>query len=357
MLRKAVALDQDFATGYAALSRRLTFRGDRTGRADYLEAVELARAAVAADPQLPFAHHSLAIALEASGQTDAARAAMRRAIDLNPNFQSALNDMSYLESNAGRPDEAVAWAKRSFPLSPNVANMHYHLAAPVIFLDDRAAERFLLAATRRFPPAGDVGAYRLRMLLASIDINRGDFAAADRRLRESLSANPGVDAIERFLAEAATYATAPDAAQRLDAELKRFAEGRGWWAPHTPRTLRAHLYLRDGQRERARPLIDAALAYNRRVIDGGDRLSHARYENVALHLMLGDRAAALQAFDEAIATGYWDEKFPKVDPLLADLRGDARFIAGMARIAARVEEMRQRVDLSDLDRWSGKYRE
>jgi hypothetical protein len=130
-----------------------------------------------------------------------------------------------------------------------------------------------------------------------------------------------------------------------------------WAAPHTPRTLRAHLYLKDGQRERARPLIDATLANNRRTIDGGDRLSHARYENVALHLMLGDRAAALQAFDEAVAAGYWDEKFPKVDPLLADLRGDPHFIAGVERIAARVAEMRQRVDLGDLDRWSGKYRD
>ena len=106
---------------------------------------------------------------------------------------------------------------------------------------------------------------------------------ADRRLRESLSANPGVDSIERSSPKRQpTRLRQMPAARR---ELKRSADGRGFWAaPHTPRTLRAHVYLKDGQRERARPLIDAALANNRRTID------------------------------EAIATGYWDEKFPTVDP-------------------------------------------
>jgi serine/threonine protein kinase/predicted Zn-dependent protease len=354
MLHKAVALDPAFATGYATLARRLAFRGDRTGRADYRHAVDIARAAVKTDPQLPLAHYALALALEAVGETDDARAAMLRAIELNPNYQSAFLDMSYLETNAGRTDEAVAWAKRAFPRAPNVGNTHYHLAAPVIFLDDQVAERFLLAAARRFPVTEPVGGPRIRMLLAGIDINRGNFAAADERLREVLSANPGNDSVERCLAEAATYANRPDAAERVDAQLMRFAEGRGWFAPYTSRTLRAHLYRRDGQHERARPLIDAALSYNRRAIDSGDRLSHARYENVALHLMRGDRAAALDALDEAIRAGYYDAKFPAVDPLLADLRDDARFAAAVERIAARVREMRQRVDFSDLERWSAK---
>ena len=47
--------------------------------------------------------------------------------------------------------------------------------------------------------------------------------------------------------------------------------------------------------------------------------------------------------------------FPGRRSALADVRGDARFVAGVARIAARVAEMRKRVDLSDLERWSGKF--
>ena len=70
--------------------------------------------------------------------------------ELNPNFGPAFNDMSYLEINAGRPDEAFAWAKRAFRLAPNLPNSHYHVAAPVAYLDEQAAERFLLAAARRF---------------------------------------------------------------------------------------------------------------------------------------------------------------------------------------------------------------
>jgi hypothetical protein len=107
--------------------------------------------------------------------------------------------------------------------------------------------------------------------------------------------------------------------------------------------------MRAGQPERAQPLIDAALAGIRQEIGGGDRRPYPRYEEAALQLMLGHRDTALDLFDKAIDAGVLDSEFPKVDPLMAAIRHEPRFIASLSRIERLVAEMRQRVDLSGLE--------
>jgi hypothetical protein len=42
------------------------------------------------------------------------------------------------------------------------------------------------------------------------------------------------------------------------------------YSPYTPRTRRAFLYLRDGDRARAQPLIEAALGATREAVTAGD---------------------------------------------------------------------------------------
>ena len=81
------------------------------------------------------------------------------------------------------------------------------------------------------------------------------------------------------------------------------------------------------------------------VIAGPIRL----YEEAALQLMLGHRDAALDLFDKAIDAGALESEFPKVDPLMAAVRHEPRFIASLSRIDRMVAEMRQRVDLSGLE--------
>jgi hypothetical protein len=102
--------------------------------------------------------------------------------------------------------------------------------------------------------------------------------------------------------------------------------------------------MRAGQPERARPLIDAALAENRKAREQGDQSFAPLYEDSALQLMLGNRQAALDLFDKAIDAGALEGAFPKVDPLMAGVRQEPRFIASLARIERALTGMRQRVD-------------
>ncbi len=350
LLQKAIALDQKFALAHVALTRRLVFRGHYADRADYMAALDSGRTAVAIDPQLARAHYAVGQALSSMGRMDEARLSMQRAIELDSNYWAAMVDLGLLEMQSGRIDQSVYWDKRALPLAPNIAHSYYHLGIPMVVVDPDAAERFLSAAARRFPMTDPSGGHRLPMLLATIDFNRGHAAAAVERLRPVEAANPGNAEITVLLNELAAYAGTADAAERLDRSLKTSAGARGWWARYTPRTLRAHLFMRSGQPARARPLVDAALEGVRQSVTDGDRSSGPFYEEAGLQLMLGNRNAALELVEKAIDAGFVEPAFTKLDPLLADVRNEPRFVAAVQRMERIVADMRSRIDLSDVDR-------
>ena len=348
-LDEALALDSKFALAHAVRARRLTFRGNDTGREDYIAAVDAGRTAVTLDPQLARAHYALGVALSKVGRVDEARLALQRAIELDGNFHNAISDLAISEVNTGHMDQAVHWARRSIPLAPNLAGPYYTLSLPLTFLDDALAERFLNAAVRRFPSTHPTGGYYLQSMLAAIAMRRGHVDAGLARMREVEAVHPGNTEVRAFTNELATYAAAPDAAARLDEAVKTTPAGRAVWAPYTMRTLRAYLHMRAGQPDRARPLIDAAIADIRRAVADGDRSYMPPYEEAALQLMLGNRDAALDLFDKAVDAGALDDKLPKVDPLMAAMRNEPRFVASIARIERMLAEMRQRADLRGLE--------
>ena len=154
-----------------------------------------------------------------------------------------------------------------------------------------------------------------------------------------------------MLAEAATHAGAADGEMLVDALLKESYSGRGWWSAYTPRTLRAFLHVRAGQPERARPLLEKVLDLNRKEIEDGDHSDKPWAENVAAHALLGDRDAALAAFERAVDLNYYEAKVDVYDALLASLKDDPRFVAGLTRVRRRIAEMHARVDLSVIDEW------
>jgi serine/threonine protein kinase/TolB-like protein/Tfp pilus assembly protein PilF len=352
LLKRAVALDPRFALAYAAMAVRYSFLGVMSSREHFTSGIDAARTAIGIDPELARAHHGLGVNLLGLGRMDDAKVSMQRATVLDPNLTSAMTDLSLIETNAGRPDQALYWAKRAFSLAPNLAFSHYHIAIPLVWLDDAVAERWLHASAERFPST-TLDGLRLQVMLAIVEWRRGDNQASLARLRAAVAAVPeGVEG-QMALTEMATMSQATEAVARLDAALKdgTGAGARAMYTPYTPRSMRAFFFVKSGEPDRAQPLIDAALTANREAMEAGDRSFNPLMENAALHLMRGDRAGALESLDRAERAGWKDAEFLKRDPLLASLASEPRYTEIIQRIESAVKEMRKRADLSDLDEW------
>jgi TolB-like protein len=350
VLRKAVALDPQFALAHAVLAVRLMLAGATTGRAaDLLRAVEAAERAVQLDPFSSRAHHALGSALNRLGRVDEARIAMQRAIEVDANNTSAMSDLSLYETTAGRLDQGVYWAMRMWPLLPNTPNSYYHVSIPLVFLDLDVAERWLAAAAARFQPNDPGAGERIPRMQAVAAMLRGEWARAVAFARDSMQAQPAVTSSHHVLAEIAAYAGTPDAVALVEQELKRAPGNPGAMHGVTPRTLRAYLYVRSGQPERAQPLLRAVLEINRASQEAGNHRSW--FETMAAHALLGNREEAITAWQYLLEQGYYDARLDTYHPLVVSIKDDARFVAGMDRLRKNVAAMRARVDLSLIDEW------
>ena len=193
------------------------------------------------------------------------------------------------------------------------------------------------------------GGYRIQLMLGLTELCRSRPAEAMQRVKNALAAVPGHPECQSYLADFSVLTGAADAATLIDQALKNGPDARMGYSGYSPRTLRAFLWLKAGDRAHAQPLIAAALAANHVASEGGDRSNTLSYENAALLLMGGDRAAALDALETSCNDGMKDAAFLKIDPLLAPLAGEPRFVQLVDRLNREVREMKARVDLSDLD--------
>jgi TolB-like protein len=350
VLQKAIALDPNFALAHSELAYRYVFKGNVYGRVDYMRAVEAARTAVRIDPNLARGHHALGSALNHIGRVDEGRLSFQRAIELDGSDPDAMYDLALMELNSGRLDQSAYWSMRGWPLAPNLSYSYYHVGLTLVMLDEAVAERWLTAAVARFGP-DNATSTRLVMLRAVLAFRRGDTRAGLALARDAARLTPNYAGSRSVLAEAATHAGAADAETLVDALLKESYSGRGWWSAYTPRTLRAFLHLRAGQPERARPLLETVLDLNRKEIEDGDHSEKPWAENVAAHALLGEREAAMAAFERAVDLNYYEAKVDVYDALLASLKDDPRFMAGLARVRRRIAEMRARTDLTVIDEW------
>ena len=118
---------QTQAAGQAALA-------DQALDAGHLEqAIALYRNAMETDPNEPLLTYKLAMALNKSGDVAGERTALERAVQLNPHFALAQNQLGYLDSQDGDATSAERRFRQAVEADPGYANAWMNLAA-ILFL-------------------------------------------------------------------------------------------------------------------------------------------------------------------------------------------------------------------------------
>ncbi len=136
--RRAIELDQEFAAPYAGLaiatllSSSWTPENRARGIADAQRNIDIA---LAIDPELADAHAAQGLLLSFGLDPDfvASEAALRRAIDLDPNFMNAYNWLAISVGSQGRYEEAAEIQQQALAIDPlnviigaNLANVHWN---------------------------------------------------------------------------------------------------------------------------------------------------------------------------------------------------------------------------------------
>ena len=344
LLTKAIALDPQFALAYTRIANHYQFLGSFGDTSAAAKSIEAAYKALAIDPQLAEAHHALAAGLYQAGRLQESLAELEKAVALDPSWTTGLADFGNVLGIAGRFDEALRSARRALQLTPNQSSGYYHVGMHLLALgDDSRSEPFLASAAMTFPTAT-----RLQILLSYLDLRRGRLDAALDRIRRTADKSPTNVEVLLARSEIATMVGSPDAARFTQPLLAESADAPAELIWHSVKLLHAYQLHQQGEKARARALMDQVLADNEEAIRGGADWMHPPLQNVTIYATRGDVPAALDWLERAYQAGWRDARTTRLAPMWAPLRREPRFEQLVARMEADVAAMRARADYSGL---------
>lgn len=338
LLRQARARDPDFALARAALAqayaRDAWALGGEARWAD--SAVVEAERAVALSPDLPEARAALGRAHMAAGRFATATASYERAMELNPNDWRAANDLAILYLQTGRLDEAIRQWKQVLKGNPAFAHglqFNLALAYRVLGLLDRA-ERGNRVSLALKPE------HVLAMVnQGHVDLFQGDTTAViamAERLARDYGANPyALQSAGWLLIFVGELEQARGLLERAY-EISPTASGEGY-----VRVRLGYVLWQAGERERARRLFEDFERFANEQIEKGNEYAMLPYSLAAAHAVRGETEQALQWLKRSVELGWPYELTTVYDPLLASLRGEARFQALVSQMRERNAAMRQ----------------
>ena len=336
VLRRAIALDPEFAAAQAILARSLIFMSYYDDNPMYIsEGIAQAEAAVRKDPLLSEGHTTAATGYLLKGLASQARLSFLRALELDPSAD--MNDLSVLEVYLGRFAEGLHWARQTFKLSGKRGNDYYHVSVPLLSLrDDDVTWRWLIDGERRFPEHP-----RVQIMLAMVEVLRGRDADAVGRMKRALERTPDNQELRLMSAEVAFLTDSSELEASLEPLMRATAGIPGFFLAETPRVRYAYALAKRADSARAAALIKEAARWARSKIDGGDETPLWRVELAAIHALKADYPSTLEALARAYDAGYREYGFLERDPIFAPVRGDQRFQTVLDRMRRDVDAQRQ----------------
>lgn len=170
----------------------------RVARGDFAGAEQAFARAVALAPEYQLARLSLGIELRRRGDTEGALRELRRSLWLVPDDPGTLAELGELLMARGETGEAAQIFRRLLEIDPRNAVAWLRLARIALDAGETVpASRALDRAGRLLGPESPA----IVIGQARLDILRGDRKGADRRLRELLRRDPGLEPAARLLRE------------------------------------------------------------------------------------------------------------------------------------------------------------
>lgn len=95
------------------------------------------RKAIQLDPKFPNAYNNLGIVLSIANRTDEAIASYKKAIELDSNYANAYNNLGWLYANSGKFPEAITTLEKAISLNPNLPRPYGNLGNIYLTMGDK----------------------------------------------------------------------------------------------------------------------------------------------------------------------------------------------------------------------------
>jgi TolB-like protein/Tfp pilus assembly protein PilF len=145
---KALAIDSTLAEAYTALGQyKAYYEWDWNGAEDQFQK------GIALNPNYPLLHHWRSLNLIAMGRMDEARAAMRRALELDPLLLVTNVNLGRIDYYEGNYDQAIKQFERALELDKDF--MRTHLRMGLAYVQERRYQEALVEYNKALGIAGD----------------------------------------------------------------------------------------------------------------------------------------------------------------------------------------------------------
>ncbi len=134
----------------------------------YERALELLRAAIAADPKNAYAYHYVGVAMDELERDEPARDAFRAAVHLAPNYLAARIGLSHSLRKLGQAGPAMAEAGEALRRFPDDGDAHYAMGMALAMRGDKSRAKVHFERFLDQKPELEI-AMEVRALMASFD--------------------------------------------------------------------------------------------------------------------------------------------------------------------------------------------
>jgi transcriptional activator of cad operon len=317
---RAVARNPASADAYAGLATTYVFRANYlSDRAHWASAaIETARRAAAIDPDNLGATRALGMAHAQAGRLRDAVVYYQRVIDRSPNDYVTRTNLGRILMASGRVAEALPLFAQHIASKPTSPAGYAHLAGGLVvagYLPEAAdAARAALA----------IEPYELnaQMVLVKVDLLTEHFDDAETRLARLLEVH--TDCVQCVVQLGLVDQVRGHSAQAA----ARYREARAMARQFASASLRlAHLLTLEGNHADAKPLLMEIETTLRAAIEGGDEMPMVRWHLAAAAAIRGDRALAIERYQQAVTAGRRDALWDRWDPMLSAIQSAPTFIA------------------------------
>lgn len=333
--KQALNIDPKYALAIAGLSDSYAQKVKKYWSDDVWmdSALVYGKIAVRLNPKLAEAYKALASAYDGQGEIELALANYEKAIELNPNYWSALLNYGQLKKLNGNYDEALYWLRKANVLAPGdiMGNISISMLYSDLNCFDAAIEwgekALALDSDNRFANS----------FLGEVYLNSGDYKNAKKYFEQSIK----LDSNWVF----GWYVGA-----RIESVLGNFKLSKKYFDKYhnitqtAPEYFYAHTLLKLDKDDSAKAIIEEELADYSSYLKDNPNFDNFIYISFAeVHAINKDKENAFKWWRKALNKGYIDANRIKVYPYFENLRNEPQYSILMNKMLTKLDSFKTEI--------------